>query len=113
MLSKRDFQHHMSSDDINQGPHISPHERRIFSALSCLLIGATTLSELKREMVSTTVTRALTAHINAVPKSHTAQLYERLDTAVGVPSESAKKLEACFYLCHVSELTTWQTIHAH
>lgn len=53
------------------------------------LIGAPSLSDLKPEMVDT---RALNAHINPVPESHGAQIYQRLDTAVGMPNEPANKL---------------------
>ncbi|CAO1632728.1 unnamed protein product [Sympodiomycopsis kandeliae] len=53
------------------------------------LIGAPALADLKPEMVDT---RALNAHINPVPESHGAQIYQRLDTAIGMPNEPSNKL---------------------
>lgn len=54
------------------------------------LIGAPTLADLKPEMVDT---RALSAHISPVPKSHLQHsIYERLDSAIGMPNEPTKQL---------------------
>lgn len=53
------------------------------------LIGAPTLAHVTPEMVDT---RALNAHINPVPESHGAQIYQRLDTAIGMPNEPTNKL---------------------
>lgn len=53
------------------------------------LIGAPTLADLTPDMVDT---RALGSHINPVPESHGSQIYQRLDTAIGMPNEPTNKL---------------------
>jgi L-lactate dehydrogenase (cytochrome) len=53
------------------------------------LIGAPTLKDLEPNMVDV---RALSTHVNVVPESNQAQIYERLSTAVGMPNEPANKL---------------------
>ncbi|SJX65350.1 probable CYB2-L-lactate dehydrogenase (cytochrome b2) [Sporisorium reilianum f. sp. reilianum] len=53
------------------------------------LLGAPTLKDVVPEMVDA---RALGTHVNFTPISHGHQIYEKLSTAVGMPSEPSNKL---------------------
>jgi L-lactate dehydrogenase (cytochrome) len=74
------------------GPDGVEHAINLLKAemeMNMRLIGARSLAELTPEMVDT---RALSSHINGVPESHGGQIYQRLQTAIGMPNEPTNKL---------------------